>query len=65
MTQSILDRDRTSSAPRTAPYLAMERGQGAPHQASQSLMQRRRDEPARPEVYTALDSARARDAKRP
>lgn len=65
MTQSILDRDRAASAARTAPYLAMERGVGAPHPASQSLMQRPRDEPARLDVYSALDSARAREAKRP
>ena len=65
MTQSILDRKRDGSAPRTAPYLAMERGKGAPHPASQSLMQRPRDEPARLDVYSALDSAKDREAKRP
>ncbi|MCC5983845.1 MAG: hypothetical protein JJU42_05730 [Rhodobacteraceae bacterium] len=65
MTQSILDRDRAASAARTAPYLAMERGKGTPHPASQSLMRRPRAEPTRLDVYSALDSARAREAQRP
>ncbi len=65
MTQHILDRKRDASAVRTGPYLDPARASGAPHPASQSLMKRPRPEPARMDVFSALERAQARADKEP